>query len=173
MRRDLETLENVHPTLSVLIETWRDGAREWLDNIEEPPPVEAITWQPFENGPSIGGLLLHMIGCDLYWLESVVHGRPLDAESPAVAYDSTAMQDIVFWPTPPKNEWDWYLTLFTSSRKAVIADVIAFNQPEHTIQRNGREYTFQWIIAHLVEHDSYHGGQIVMLHEMWKKLHAR
>ncbi|CAN1550418.1 hypothetical protein MCEMSE15_02158 [Fimbriimonadaceae bacterium] len=56
MRRDLQTLENVHPTLSVLIETWRDGAREWLDNIEEPPPVEAMTWQPFENGPSIGGL---------------------------------------------------------------------------------------------------------------------
>jgi len=97
----------------------------------------------------------------------------MDAENPAVAYDSTAMQDIVFWPTPPKNEWDWYLTLFTSSREAAIADVIAFNEPEYTVQRNGREYTFQWIIAHLVEHDSYHGGQIVMLHEMWKELHAR
>jgi len=32
--------------------------------------------------------------------------------------------------------------------------------------------TYRWIVAHLVQHDSYHGGQAVLLHETWKKLSA-
>jgi uncharacterized damage-inducible protein DinB len=35
---------------------------------------------------------------------------------------------------------------------------------------NGKsDYSLAWIVAHLVQHDSYHGGQIVMLNQMWKK----
>lgn len=172
MRYDLAAIENLHPDLAVLIETWRDGSREWLENLEVSPSVEAIVWQPYKDGPSIGGILLHMIGCDMHWLEEFAYGRDISPDHPAVAYDLVAKQDIPYWPTPPAKEWAWYLDLYQSERESAIAKIMAFNQPDQVFARSTTQYTFRWIIAHLVEHDSYHGGQIILLHEMWKKLQA-
>lgn len=71
--------------IGTLLATWEDGTREWLDNLEE-PSSEAMVWQPFPNGPSVGGIMLHMACCDLYWIKNFAWGAELDAEHPAVAY---------------------------------------------------------------------------------------
>ncbi len=169
MRYDAIPPEGFHPEIGALIATWEDGLREWTENLEE-PPAEAMTWQPFENGPSIGGIMLHMANCDQYWIKEYARGEELDKEHPAVVYDANLDQDGVNWPTPPAQPFNWYLEILQSTRREVIDLIRQETDIDREFQRSWGTLTFRWIVAHIVEHDSYHGGQCVLLHEMWKKL---
>jgi uncharacterized damage-inducible protein DinB len=159
----------VHPELGVLLSTWADSTREWRENLES-PTLDAITWQPYPGGPSIGGLLLHMASAEMYWLENAVNGTELDNNHPAIVYDNELDQYEVQWPTPPTESIDWYLDLLDTTRAKMINLVVAHNDPAREYPRRDYKVTYAWIIAHLVEHDSYTGGQAVLLHEMYKKV---
>ena len=165
---DVAPAPGFKPEIGTLISTWNDGLREWLDNLGE-PPIEAMTWQPFPDGPSIGGVMLHMAGCDLYWIKEYVGGSELDAEHPAVAYDAVLDQDNANWPTPPSQPFAWYREVLETTRAQVIELIRQEPNPDREFQRSWGTLTFRWIVAHIVEHDSYHGGQCVLLHEMWKR----
>ena len=165
---DVAPAEGFEPEIGTLIATWDDGLREWLDNLGE-PSTEAMEWQPFPNGPSIGGIMLHMANCDLYWIREFACGKALDPEHPAVAYDSELDQDAVNWPTPPTQPFAWYQEILQTTRNQMIELIRPESNPEREFQRSWGTVTFRWIVAHIVEHDSYHGGQCVLLHEMWKR----
>lgn len=153
--------------IGTLLATWEDGTREWLENLEE-PSEEAMVWQPFPNAPSIGGIMLHMACCDLYWIKNFVRGEELDADHPAVAYDAQLDQDNVLWPMAPHQPFAWYLEVLESTRRQVVELILQEPNPERVFQRRSSTTTFRWIVAHLIEHDSYHGGQCVLLHSMWQ-----
>jgi uncharacterized damage-inducible protein DinB len=165
---DVAPIEGFVPEIGTLIATWEDGAREWLENLGD-PPIEVMFWQPFPNGPSIGGIMLHMACCDLYWIKKFAAGSELDAEHPAVAYDSQLDQDNVNWPTPPNQPFAWYLEILKTTRNQMIQLIRQEPDPEREFQRSWGTLTFRWVVAHIVEHDSYHGGQCVLLHELWKR----
>jgi len=73
-------------------------------------------------------------------------------------------------PTPPAEPIEWYFDILDRARIRVF-ESIAQHSDSLSEHPNG-EYvsTYRWIVAHLVQHDSYHGGQAVLLHETWKKL---
>lgn len=167
-RFDVAPAEGFPPEIGTLISTWADGTREWLENLGE-PTEEAMIWQPFPNGPSIGGIMLHMACCDLYWIKNFVGASELDADHPAVAYDAQLDQDNVNWPASPIQSFSWYLEVLESTRWQVIELIRLETNPEREFSRRSGPATLRWIVAHLVEHDSYHGGQCVLLHEMWKR----
>lgn len=169
MRYDVEPAEGFAPEIGTLIATWDDGFREWLDNLGE-PTQEAMSWQAYPNAPSIGGVMLHIAGCDLYWIREYVRGEALDPSNPAVAYDSELDQDNAQWPTPPDQPFSWYLNIVRSTRNQVIEQIRQEPNIEREFHRSWGTLTFRWIVAHIVEHDSYHGGQCVLLHEMWKRM---
>lgn len=155
--------------LATMIATLQDGTREWRGEFESISPEE-LTWQPYADGPSIGGCILHMVGCEAFWLQVVVNGKELDLSHPAYAFDAELDQDSHVWPTPPAQSAEWYFEQLEIQRAETIALIAAHNDPNAVITRpSGNSMTFRWIVAHLVQHDSYHGGQCVMLHEMWKK----
>jgi uncharacterized damage-inducible protein DinB len=172
MRYDVSPALGTEREIGVLVATWQDGTREWLDNLGE-PTAEALTWQPFEGGPSIGGIMLHMAGCDHYWISEFVNNRPQDPESPALQYNNKVDQDNVSWSTPPAEPFAWYLNQLQSVRGPVVEQILSHPEPNQEFQRTWGALTFKWIVAHLVEHDSYHGGQCVLLHELWKKTQAK
>lgn len=152
-----------------MVATWQDGTREWRGEFET-ITAEEMTWQPYENGPSIGGCILHMANCDAWWLQVVGAGGELDQTNPAVAYDNELDQDAHVWPTPPAESPEWYFNILEQQRAESIALIAAHNDPSSVHTRpSGNSFTYRWIVAHLVQHDSYHGGQCVMLHEMWKR----
>ena len=155
--------------LGLLIATWEDGTREWRENLGL-PSEEAIVWQLYPNGPSIGGLLLHMASCDVYWLQQFVDGEEIDPDDPAEAYDNTVDQYVPLWPAPPRESIDWYFRILDESRAKMVARIQGHDDPLSVHARKNESYTYRWIVAHLVEHDSYHGGQAVLLHEAWKAL---
>jgi len=170
-------LEDIEPDpalpldLGILLATWKDGIREWRDNLGAPPP-EAVTWQIYPEGPSIGGILLHLASCDQFWLQEFAEKATLDRTDPAIAYDLSMDQYIPRWPAPPAEPIEWYFDILDRARTSVFAS-IAQHSDSLSEHPNG-EYasTYRWIVAHLVQHDSYHGGQAVLLHETWKKLSA-
>jgi len=157
--------------LETLLACINDGTREWREYLEE-PPIEAIVWQPYPNGPSIGGQILHIASCEVYWLQLFVAGLGVDLSEPDMAYDSTLDQDNHHWPTPPSQPLSWYFEIQDRRRAESVAFIRSHGDPSAVYPRRDCEVTFGWIVAHLVEHDSYHGGQAVLLNEMWKKLRA-
>ena len=92
--------------LETLLACMYDGTREWRENLEE-PSIEALTWQPYPNGPSIGGLILHMASCEAHWLQHFVGGIELDQDDPDISYDLSMDQYIPSWPTPPAKPIEW------------------------------------------------------------------
>lgn len=166
---DLEIRAGFHPEIASLIATWEDGTREWLESLGE-PSEEALVWQPYANGPSIGGEMLHMIECDMFWVEEVLGGLAERNDHPAVKYGKGLDQENHIWPTAYSENWAWYLDLYLTSRKSVLDQLSNLTDITKVYPFKGGEFTARWIVAHIVEHDSYHGGQAVLLHEMWKKL---
>jgi uncharacterized damage-inducible protein DinB len=153
--------------LGILAATLIDGTREWKEQLEFPAP-EAVSWQQYAYGPSIGGLILHIVRCESYWL-SMALDLDEDKFDPAFIYDSSVDQSIHHWPPPPKESIEWYYQLHEKQRTRSLERIARHNRPNSIHSRRDESFSFRWILAHLVQHDSYTGGQAVLLHEAWKK----
>jgi hypothetical protein len=95
--------------------------------------------------------------------------EPVDQEDPAVKYDLAMDQYVPFWPVPPAKPFAWYLELYQNNLITVRELVRRHNRPFEEKARGSKVLTYRLVMAHHVEHDSYHGGQIVLIHEAWKQ----
>src|SRR5437763_1991032 len=87
---DVEPLPGVEPQIGLLQAVWRDSTREWRKNLGEVSD-EAIAWQPFPGGHSIGGVLLHMIACETWWI-SILPDGPFRLPGPFPGITNSRMQ---------------------------------------------------------------------------------
>jgi uncharacterized damage-inducible protein DinB len=162
----------LHPELGILFGSLTDGTNEWRESLETPSP-EAIIWSPYPGGPSIGGVLLHSISAEIHWLIKVGAGQTPDDTHPARVYDASVDHLGPSWPVPPAEPIEWYFELQDKNREHMLEAVMNHNDPYAVHQGRTSTMTYRWILAHLVQHDSYHGGQAVLLHEMYKKVALR
>lgn len=168
MRFDIVPNPRLDSAIGILFAAMLDGTREWQGELGE-PPVEAIVWQPFPDGPSIGGLILHIISCERYWLDDFVNGAKSDPTEVARAFDSKVDQYVPYWPAPPAEPIGWYYEQLAAMRAESLKLLLQHRNAYSAHHHRDEEVTYRWIVAHLTQHDSYHGGQMVLLHEMWKK----
>lgn len=167
---DVAPLPGYESGVGLLLASLADSTREWREELGE-PSIEAITWQPAPGMHSIGAELLHIADVEVYWLECFAAGRPRDPEELKLLLSEETNQDEGIWPTPPAEPIQWYFDLHDRLRKRAW-EAVREIEPKRVYERRSNSFTFGWILAHVVEHDSYHGGQAVLLHELWKKLHA-
>ncbi len=167
MKYDVAPVPGYHPEVGILLASLADSTREWRENLES-PTVEAITWQPWQASYSIGAVMLHMIDCEIYWFETFAVGKPEDAEEAKLLMAKQIDQDNVKWPTPPAEPIEWYFELHDRLRARTWETLRELTDPEQIFKGRKNQFTLRWILAHVLEHDSYHGGQVVLLHEMWK-----
>jgi uncharacterized damage-inducible protein DinB len=165
---DVSPVEGYDPQVGLLLATLDDSTREWRENLGQ-PPVEAITWRPAEGFHSIGALILHMIDTEVYWLEEFAAGKKMSDEETRLLMVQEIKQDDVQWPRPHAEPIEWYYDLHDRTRQRVV-EAIRGMPPETRL--GGEEFacTLRWTLAHVAEHDAYHGGQAVMLHELWKRI---
>lgn len=157
------------PRLASLLGAWADGRREWLGEIEGAGD-DLVSFRPYPGGHCAGGIMLHMISCDWHWLTRTCGIEPFPGEGhPALAYDETLNVDEGVWPDPPAEPLAWYLDLLEKSLYAQLGAVAEKGDPLAVSGNDKRDFTQEWVISHLVQHDSYHGGQIVLLNEMLKR----
>ncbi|MGE0001172.1 MAG: DinB family protein [Fimbriimonadaceae bacterium] len=166
-RYDVAPLDGFPPETGLMLAALEDSQREWAENLGT-PEREAIGWQMHEHGPSIGMLLLHMADCELYWFEQFIGGRPADRELERELLSLDVKQDDGLWPLAPDQPWDWYLALHGRVVRRARAH-LRDEDPGRVVSRGEDSFTVRWVVAHVLEHDAYHGGQAVMLHEAWKR----
>ncbi len=97
--RDAAPVQGVHPTYGALLGALQDGTTEWLMEIGE-PTEEAIIWQPWPNGSSIGGQMLHIASVEVGWLQHYCLGTPKTKEQSILFMDELRDVDGGIWPTP-------------------------------------------------------------------------
>ena len=161
-RWSLEIPECQSNEIALLLASMNDGTREWRENLEDAP--EGFShWRPFPGGVCAGALVLHMAACERWWIDGTVLGLPVDESDLAVAYDSTFDQYDMIVPDPPAQSWGWYMEQYNAHRARTIKDLATVADAKLVRVSRDREYTVEWVVSHILQHDSYHGGQIVML----------
>lgn len=165
---DVKPLEGFQEETGILLAALKDGTREWRGELGE-VPVEAITWQPWPESHSIGALLLHNIDVEAYWFEQFAAGMARDPEELKLVLSEETDVDAVKWPIPPNQPLSWYYDLHDRVRARAFQ---AIREIDPTRQYKGREsmLSLRSVVSHVLQHDSYHGGQAVLLNEMWKKV---
>jgi uncharacterized damage-inducible protein DinB len=167
---DLETLEGYHPEIGLLLGCLKDSTREWQEHLGE-VSIEAMVWQPAPASYSIGGLILHLIDCEDAWFRWFLAGNARDPEEVALFLSKETRQDLGEWPTPPAKPLSWYLELHSRIRMRAFEGLKGM-EPDRVYERAAFGYTCtaRWVVGHVLEHDSYTGGQAVALHELYKKM---
>lgn len=173
-------LYDVEPALGypmeygLLVSTLQDGTREWRDELGE-VSEEAIVWQPFKNGHSIGAVILHMIDVEAFWIETAALGRDRAPEELKELLSEETNQDAFHWVVPPKRPLSYYLDYQDKIRQRTLESIKFFPDPATVISKDGwsSDMTVRWILNHVVAHEAYHGGQVVMLKAMFDKARAQ
>ena len=134
----------------------------WRGQLELPTP-EQIVWQPYPNGHSIGGLLLHVAEVEADWIENVCCGIQLSAEERKLFMSAETDAFEGTWPVPPKEPIEYYFDLLDKVRARTLESVKSFGDPDMLVEAEWGNVTLRWVLAHLIWHESYHGGQAVLL----------
>jgi uncharacterized damage-inducible protein DinB len=108
---------------------------------------------PANNIPSIGNLILHICGNSRQWILSGLGGKPDNRDR---------YQEFVLQTNIKKSELIFLLQSLRVNLRTVIEETESSVMTKmHTIQ--GFEVTGFSIIIHVIEHFSYHTGQITTL----------
>ena len=167
---DLTPLPGYLEPYGTLLATLQDGSREWREELGHPDPKH-IVWQAVPKGHSIGALLLHIAEVETWWIEVVCLGREFDPAEEKLYLSDEIDQYAGSWPIPPEKPISYYFDLLDRVRARTLESVKSF-EPGDTVRvrSNGDSATLRWILAHVVEHDSYHGGQAVLMHENARRM---
>ena len=166
-RVDIVPAAGLDVQTGLLLSMLDDVTNEWRGMLGD-VSGEALVWQPFPAGHSIGALLLHIADVEAHWLHEVATGLPRDPEELKTLLSEETQQGQVQWPTPPNYPLSWYYAQQDAVRARTRRLVAAIGDPLHT-GRRGREFSLRWLLNHVVSHEAYHGGQAVLLSLIYEK----
>ncbi len=154
----------------LMLSMMQDGTREWREELGRIGP-DAIVWQPNPGSYSIGGIMLHIAEVEIYWLEEFCLDRPMSAKDQKLFMSKDIQQYEGMWPTPPRKPLSYYYKILDDVRARTLKAVKEMPAPNKWKSRKIEDVTMGWVLNHVVTHEAYHGGQIAMLAEMYKRFH--
>lgn len=166
MVRELLAGGGYDPEVVTLWEALEDGDDHWIKALGKRVSGEAMQWAPVEGAHSIGYVLLHTVEWERWWCQSFVGGERLPILEVG-GVETRKYANFGKCPKPPAEGLDWYLELMMETHRECLPYFKGRDAGER-IQKSGWDVTVQWVAGHMVDHDSYHGGQAVLLHELWK-----
>ena len=166
---DVEPLPGFHPEIGLLLATLQDSTREWREQLGD-VSTEAIVWQPVPGAYSVGALLLHIIDCEDAWFCEFAAGNSRDPQDVALFLSDETDQYIGQWPVPPAKPLSWYFALHDQFRARAFECLRGVEPTKQFARRRpGNTCSLRWVVAHVLQHDSYTGGQAVAVHELYLK----
>lgn len=163
-REDVTPVEGLDVQVGLLLAMLDATTIEWRGELEmEEVSEDAIVWQPFPNGHSIGALILHIVDVEAYWLYQIAAGKERTQEEKDRLLSDATQQDAVSWPVPPRQPLAWYFAQLDAIRERTRQTIRELNNPEHLGSRRDTEFTLRWLLFHVIAHEAYHGGQAVLL----------
>jgi uncharacterized damage-inducible protein DinB len=159
-----------HPGLSTGIGYYMSGMEEVRNQLIEAVkniPNDLIGKPAFLGAHSIGGLVLHIGEAEWFWMQMVVSGHKLTEEDRAAAcWDILDEIDRV----SSRGFSTEFCFLEIEKIRNQTRDVLfSFNDSDLeriiSFERRGKttEHSLRWILHHLIDHESQHKGQILML----------
>jgi uncharacterized damage-inducible protein DinB len=168
MVQDAVPLPGYPEPYGLLCAILQDATIEWRTELWDDLGPEATTWRVRPGGQSIGALLLHMIQAELFWFEQFALGRDLDPEDEQLLLCGEIDADNGIWPEAPSQPVSWYFELHDRYRSRTLEAIKQWPPAESMKDHDGRQRSMRWVLGHVIQHESYHGGQIVMLYDLWK-----
>ena len=161
--RDVMPLEGYEPEIGLLLATLEDGTREWRGELGDLDPEETAR-RPFEGGPSVGAELLHIAFVEASWIDGAIAGRPPTEEFRARTLADRTDVDAGVWPDAPAMPLDAYFEIMDEVRYRT-REALRDELPHRLVGRNPDRpgATVRWILGHVVQHDSYHGGRATLV----------
>ena len=159
-----------HPGLSTGIGYYLSGMEEVRRQVTvavKDIPDELIGRPPFLGAHSIGGLVLHIGEAEWFWMKMVVSGHKLTEEDKQAPYWDI-LDDV---ERVARNGYTVEFCLSEAEKiRNLTRDVLfTYNDKDLeriiTFERKGEttEYNLRWVLHHLIDHESQHKGQILML----------
>ncbi|HVT13162.1 MAG TPA: DinB family protein [Fimbriimonadaceae bacterium] len=159
------------PEIGLFASCLQDATNEWREELGEVDP-DTIVWQPFPNGHSIGALILHNADVEAWWIEEVVAGKKRPDGEERLLMSEETKQYGVEWPAPPRQPLSWYFGIADRIRASTLETLREIDDPDRIIQREdwSSPLNVRWIVNHVVGHEAYHGGQIVLVSLLKQKM---
>lgn len=169
MTRDVAPLPGYPETYGLLAAILQDATQDWRGELfDETIGPDAMSWQVRPGSYSMGAVMLHMAAVEVFWFEEFPLGRQWDPEErKLLQWDETDVDKGV-WASPPAEDFEWYCALLDKVRTRTLNSIKEWPPSDSFISRWEKQTSLRWVFGHVIQHESYHGGQVVMLHELWK-----
>ena len=161
-RLDVAVPDTADPSVGLLLGLLDATSAKWrgeLAGLDD----EALWWQPFPGGHSIGMILLHCADAEGFWLHQVAGGLERNPDELKTLLSEETDQFGVLWPDCPQRPLGWFLNQQAAVRKRtheIVGDLLPLDMVG---MNHGREFTLRWILHHVIAHEAYHYGQAVLL----------
>jgi|ERR1700754_625190 len=161
---------NPHPGLSTGIGYYLSGMEEvraQLVKIVKGVPDDVIGKPAFLGAHSIGGLTLHIGEAEWFFIKVIVDGHKLTEDDQKAPYWDV-LEDV---EVVAKNNYstEFCLREIENIRNQTREVLFNFNDKDLeriiSFDRDGTttEYSLRYILHHLIDHESQHKGQILMM----------
>ncbi|MBN1330438.1 MAG: DinB family protein [Candidatus Heimdallarchaeota archaeon] len=116
---------------------------------------------------TIGTLLLHIAAVEWSWIFENIDGKEMDFNEWKYAFPLRPQVNI---PQIQNNNILFYLDRMNLVRSEVYNRLKQMNDDdlERIIESGKEKYSIEWILFHLIEHETIHLGQIQLLYRLYK-----
>jgi uncharacterized damage-inducible protein DinB len=167
---DVAPLPGYQEPYGLLCAILQDGSNEWRGEMDKDLPAEAMVWQAYPGGHSIGGCILHNVAVEVFWFEQYVLDRVFDPEEKRLLQWDETDVDEWRWAVPHREPLSWYFALQDRFRARILESIKSFPAPDAPIAYDGgKARTPRWVFGHVIQHEAYHGGQAVLLQKLWQE----
>ena len=167
MLTDVAPLPGYQEPYGLLGAILQDGTNEWRWELDQNLSEDAVAWQPYVGTHSIGAIILHIIEVEIFWFEQFALDLPADPEEQKLLMSDQIDQDAWKWPEPPREPLSWYFEFHDRIRARTLENIKKWPAPDFAKDRHGSSRTMRWVLGHVIQHESYHGGQAVLLNRLW------
>lgn len=143
--------------------------RERLLNIIDDLNDEMLDFTPNEkNFETIGTLLLHIVAIEWSWVFEDIDGLEMDYEKFKHAF---ALRSDVDIPQLKGKNKQFYLNQLKEVREKVFHRLTKFSDEDldEIVESNADKFSIEWILFHILEHETMHIGQILLLKRLYAK----
>ena len=169
---DAEPLPGYREPYGLLCAVLQDGTNEWRWELDQDLSEDALVWQPYPGGHSIGAILLHIIGVEVFWCEHFALDVPWTREEASLLMLEETDVDEWRWPEPHRKPLSWYFQLQDRIRARTLESIKRWPAPDVAKDLHGKPRTMRWVLGHVIQHEAYHGGQAVLLNRLWQVTHS-
>jgi uncharacterized damage-inducible protein DinB len=116
---------------------------------------------------TIGTLLMHIAGVEWSWIIADIEGKEIPFEKWKYAYPLSKDVDI---PQLVGKGLKFYLDILEEVRNEVYEKLKKFKDDDldRIVEIEGKKFSIEWILYHVIEHEAAHIGQISLLKRLYK-----